>query len=59
MATTTTITSAPAAFAPRAFDAKWLIIGLCVALTVYLGVVPLGFLLFQIRHRSLNSKHPI
>jgi iron(III) transport system permease protein len=47
MATTTTITSAPAAFAPRGFDAKWLIIGLCVALTVYLGVVPLGFLLWQ------------
>ena len=47
MATTTTITSAPAAFPPRAFDAKWLIIGLCVALTVYLGIVPLGFLLWQ------------
>ena len=47
MATTTTITSAPAAYAPRGFDAKWLIIGLCVALTVYLGIVPLGFLLWQ------------
>ena len=47
MATTTTITSTPAALAPRAFDAKWLIIGLCVALTVYLGIVPLGFLLWQ------------
>ena len=47
MATTTTINSAPAA-APRfAFDAKWLIIGVCVAVTVYLGVVPLGFLLWQ------------
>ncbi len=30
-----------------AFDAKWLVIGLCVALTVYLGVVPLFFLLWQ------------
>jgi len=31
---------------PR-FDPKWLIIVLCVALTLYLGVVPLGFLLWQ------------
>jgi iron(III) transport system permease protein len=31
---------------PR-FDPKWLIIGACVALTLYLGVVPLGFLLWQ------------
>jgi iron(III) transport system permease protein len=29
------------------FDPKWLIIGACVALTLYLGVVPLGFLLWQ------------
>ncbi|HET7671920.1 MAG TPA: ABC transporter permease subunit, partial [Burkholderiales bacterium] len=29
------------------FDAKWLIIAACVALTVYLGVVPLGFLVWQ------------
>src|SRR2546422_348678 len=35
-----------AARAPR-FDAKWLIIALCVALTLYPGVVPLGFLLWQ------------
>ena len=48
MPTTTTIPRAPAGFAPRlAFDAKWLIIGVCVAVTVYLGVVPLGFLLWQ------------
>jgi iron(III) transport system permease protein len=48
MASTTTVTSAPPAFAPRGgFEAKWLIIGLCVALTVYLGIVPLGFLLWQ------------
>jgi iron(III) transport system permease protein len=48
MPTTTTIPRAPAALAPRlAFDPKWLIIGLCVALTVYLGIVPLGFLLWQ------------
>jgi iron(III) transport system permease protein len=29
------------------FDAKWLIIAACVALTVYLGVVPLAFLVWQ------------
>jgi iron(III) transport system permease protein len=28
-------------------DPKWLIIGACVAVTVYLGIVPLGFLLWQ------------
>jgi iron(III) transport system permease protein len=31
----------------RRFDAKWLVIGACVALAVYLGVVPLGFLVWQ------------
>ena len=36
-----------ASFAQPRFDAKWLIIGACVALTLYLGVVPLGFLLWQ------------
>src|SRR5881628_1689892 len=35
-----------AARAPR-FDVKWLIIAVCVALTLYLGVVPLAFLLWQ------------
>src|SRR5216110_1506786 len=35
-----------AAGAPR-FDAKWLIIAVCVALTLYLGVVPLAFLVWQ------------
>jgi iron(III) transport system permease protein len=45
--TTTALASTPAA-APRfAFDAKWLIIGACVAVTVYLGIVPLAFLLWQ------------
>jgi iron(III) transport system permease protein len=34
-------------FAQPGFDPKWLIIGACVALTLYLGVVPLGFLLWQ------------
>ena len=36
-------------FAPAAprFDAKWLIIAACVLLTLYLGVVPLAFLLWQ------------
>ncbi|OGA78970.1 MAG: ABC transporter permease [Betaproteobacteria bacterium RIFCSPLOWO2_12_FULL_65_14] len=44
----TTITASRVAeFARPRFDLKWLIIGLCVALTVYLGVVPLGFLLWQ------------
>jgi iron(III) transport system permease protein len=45
--TTTTITSAPATAPRLAFDAKWLVIGVCVAVTVYLGVVPLAFLLWQ------------
>jgi iron(III) transport system permease protein len=31
----------------RAFDFKWIVIGLCVALTVYIAVIPLGFLLWQ------------
>ena len=43
MSTTTTITRPPGALAPRfAFDAKWLIIGACVLVTVYLGIVPLA-----------------
>src|SRR6266850_4622535 len=29
------------------FDFKWLVIGACVLLTLYLAVVPLGFLLWQ------------
>jgi iron(III) transport system permease protein len=36
-----------ASFARPRFDPKWLIIGACVAVTLYLGVVPLGFLLWQ------------
>jgi iron(III) transport system permease protein len=48
MPSTTTLARAPAAAAPRlAFDPKWLIIGVCVTVTVYLGIVPLGFLLWQ------------
>ena len=35
------------AFGPPRLDLKWVIIGACVALTLYLGVVPLGFLLWQ------------
>src|SRR5436853_4792618 len=31
----------------RSFDWKWVVIGLCVALTIYIAVVPLGFLLWQ------------
>jgi iron(III) transport system permease protein len=47
MPTATTISRAPAALPRFAFDPKWLIIGVCVAVTVYLGIVPLGFLLWQ------------
>ena len=32
---------------PRSFEWKWIVIGLCVALTVYIAVVPLAFLLWQ------------
>jgi iron(III) transport system permease protein len=32
---------------PRALDWKWLVIGLCVALVLYVAVIPLGFLLWQ------------
>src|SRR5258706_8413327 len=31
----------------RGFDAKWLVIAVCVAIALYLAVVPLGFLLWQ------------
>ena len=30
-----------------AFDWKWVVIGACVAFTVYIAVIPLGFLLWQ------------
>ena len=30
-----------------AFDWKWVVIGVCVAFTVYIGIIPLGFLLWQ------------
>ena len=29
------------------FDWKWVVIGVCVGFTVYIGVIPLGFLLWQ------------
>jgi iron(III) transport system permease protein len=35
------------AFGQPRFDIKWLVIGFCVVLTLYLGVVPLGFLVWQ------------
>jgi len=48
MPATTTIARAPLARLPRlGLDPKWLIIGACVLVTVYLGIVPLGFLLWQ------------
>jgi iron(III) transport system permease protein len=47
MTTGTITTELPAPRARLGFDAKWLIIAACVALVVYLGVVPLGFLLWQ------------
>lgn len=31
----------------RRFDWAWVVIGLCVAITVYIALVPLGFLLWQ------------
>ena len=41
----------PGAVAPRVltprFDWKWVVIGGCVAFTVYIAVIPLGFLLWQ------------
>jgi iron(III) transport system permease protein len=36
----------PTILAP-AFDAKWLVIGLCVVFTVYIGIIPLAFLIWQ------------
>ena len=32
---------------PRPFEWKWVVIGLCVVLTTYIAVVPLGFLLWH------------
>jgi len=40
--------STAAAAAPRgSFDWKWVVIGACVALTFYIAVIPLAFLLWQ------------
>jgi iron(III) transport system permease protein len=39
--------TAAASALPRSFEWKWIVIGLCVALTVYIAVVPLAFLLWQ------------
>jgi iron(III) transport system permease protein len=39
--------TAAASVLPRPFDWKWVVIGLCVALTAYIAVVPLAFLLWQ------------
>ena len=36
----------PPALKPT-FDWKWVVIGVCVAFTVYIAVIPLGFLLWQ------------
>jgi iron(III) transport system permease protein len=47
MSTATLTTPRTATSAGPGFDAKWLVIALCVALTVYIGVVPLGFLVWQ------------
>ena len=40
-----TAVAAPAL--PRGFDWKWVVIGLCVAFTAYIAVVPLAFLLWH------------
>jgi iron(III) transport system permease protein len=45
-ATLSTPTSRTPTSGPR-LDVKWLVIAACVALTVYIGVVPLGFLVWQ------------
>jgi iron(III) transport system permease protein len=48
---TTTSIASDDGVAPRtltgAFDWKWIVIGGCVAFTVYIAVIPLGFLLWQ------------
>ena len=41
------VTSAALAARPFALNWKWIVIGLCVAFTMYIAVVPLGFLLWQ------------
>ena len=46
MSTATTTISRPALARPS-FDWKWVIVGACVAFTVYIAVIPLGFLLWQ------------
>jgi iron(III) transport system permease protein len=43
----TPLIAAPAPDDRRRFEWGWVVIGLCVALVVYLAVVPLGFLLWQ------------
>ena len=47
MSTATAITADSIGARRAGFDAQWLIIAVCVALTLYLAVVPLGFLLWQ------------
>jgi iron(III) transport system permease protein len=47
MSTAATITPDALAARRSRFDAQWLIVGVCVALTLYIAVVPLGFLLWQ------------
>jgi iron(III) transport system permease protein len=37
----------PALTLPRPFEWKWVVIGLCVAFTAYIAVIPLAFLLWQ------------
>ena len=41
------VTSAALTARPFALNWKWIVIGLCVAFTMYIAVVPLGFLLWQ------------
>src|SRR5688572_27915263 len=42
-----TVTTTSTTTTKRAFDWKWIVIGACVAFTVYIAVIPLGFLLWQ------------
>jgi iron(III) transport system permease protein len=39
--------TAAASALPRPFEWKWVVIGLCVAFTTYIAVIPLAFLLWQ------------
>jgi iron(III) transport system permease protein len=39
----------------RHFDARWIVVGACIALVLYLALVPLGFLLWQSVHATASA----